>query len=79
MIEERPGAEPGYRFFALGVRQRVDHTDPGAGTFEQRLTLLHTATDRPTVPTAGSGPRPGARHRPSPRRGPPCRGRRGVW
>lgn len=49
VIEERPGAEPGYRFFVLGLRQPVDHTDPGAGTFEQRLTLLHTAADRPTV------------------------------
>ncbi len=49
VIEERPGAEPGYRFFVLGLRQPVDHTDPGAGTFEQRLTLLHTAVDRPTV------------------------------
>ncbi|MER6691163.1 S28 family serine protease [Streptomyces minutiscleroticus] len=49
VIEERPGAEPGYRFFVLGLRQPVDHADAGAGTFEQRLTLLHTAADRPTV------------------------------
>ncbi|WP_328365806.1 aminopeptidase [Streptomyces sp. NBC_00445] len=49
VIEERPGAEPGYRFFVLGLRQPVDHTDPTAGTFEQRLTLLHTSADRPTV------------------------------
>ncbi|MFF0227301.1 S28 family serine protease [Streptomyces sp. NPDC004629] len=49
VIEERPGAEPGYRFFVLGLRQPVDHTSPGAGTFEQRLTLLHTGADRPTV------------------------------
>jgi hypothetical protein len=49
VIEERPGAEPGYRFFVLGLRQPLDHTDPGAGTFEQRLTLLHTAADRPTI------------------------------
>jgi hypothetical protein len=49
IIEERPGAEPGYRFFVLGLRQPVDHGDAGAGTFEQRLTLLHTAADRPTV------------------------------
>ncbi|WP_037676640.1 S28 family serine protease [Streptomyces griseus] len=49
VIEERSGAEPGYRFFVLGLRQPVDHTDRAAGTFEQRLTLLHTATDRPTV------------------------------
>lgn len=49
VVEERPGAEPGYRFFILGLRQPVDHRNPGAGTFEQRLTLLHTSTDRPTV------------------------------
>ncbi|MET9757552.1 S28 family serine protease [Streptomyces sp. NPDC006372] len=49
LIEERQDAEPGYRHFVLGLRQPVDHTDPAAGTFEQRLTLLHTATDRPTV------------------------------
>ncbi|MEU3730899.1 S28 family serine protease [Streptomyces sp. NPDC033538] len=49
VVEERPGAEAGYRFFVLGLRQPVDHTDPSAGTFEQRLTLLHKSTDRPTV------------------------------
>ncbi|MGX1560744.1 S28 family serine protease [Streptomyces sp. NPDC055506] len=49
LIEERQDAEPGYRHFVLGLRQPVDHTDPAAGTFEQRLTLLHTAADRPTV------------------------------
>ena len=49
VIEERAGAEPGYRFFVLGLRQPVDHTDPTAGTFEQRLTLLHAGTGRPTV------------------------------
>jgi len=49
VIEERQGAEPGYRFFVLGLRQPADHTNPAAGTFEQRLTLLHTSVDRPTV------------------------------
>ncbi|MFE0508402.1 S28 family serine protease [Streptomyces sp. NPDC058964] len=49
VIEERQGAEPGYRFFVLGLRQPADHTNPAAGTFEQRLTLLHTSADRPTV------------------------------
>ena len=49
LIEERQDAEPGYRHFVLGLRQPVDHTDPAAGTFEQRLTLLHAAADRPTV------------------------------
>ncbi|AZM49213.1 aminopeptidase [Streptomyces sp. WAC 06738] len=49
VIEELPGAGPGDRFFVLGLRQPVDHSDRTAGTFEQRLTLLHTATDRPMV------------------------------
>ncbi|MEU0194057.1 S28 family serine protease [Streptomyces afghaniensis] len=49
LIEERQDAEPGYRHFVLGLRQPVDHTNPAAGTFEQRLTLLHTAADRPMV------------------------------
>ncbi|MFE6195055.1 S28 family serine protease [Streptomyces sp. NPDC057838] len=49
LVEERQDAGPGDRHFVLGLRQPVDHTDPAAGTFEQRLTLLHTAADRPTV------------------------------
>ncbi|MCT2588403.1 aminopeptidase [Streptomyces sp. N2-109] len=49
VVEERPGAQPGERFFVLGLRQLVDHRHPAAGTFEQRLTLLHTSTDRPMV------------------------------
>ncbi|MEE4418960.1 S28 family serine protease [Streptomyces bugieae] len=49
VVEERPGAEPGYRFFVLGLRQPVDHTNRAAGSFEQRLTLLHTSVERPTV------------------------------
>ncbi|MER6709839.1 S28 family serine protease [Streptomyces sp. NPDC006129] len=51
LIEERRDAEPGYRHFVLGLRQPVDHTNPAAGTFEQRLTLLHTTADRPMVLT----------------------------
>ncbi|WP_432116864.1 S28 family serine protease [Streptomyces sp. bgisy032] len=49
LVEERHDAEAGYRHFVLGLRQPVDHTNPAAGTFEQRLTLLHTSADRPTV------------------------------
>jgi hypothetical protein len=49
IVEELPGAAPGYRFFVLGLRQPVDHTGRTAGTFEQRLTLPHTCADRPTV------------------------------
>jgi hypothetical protein len=49
IVEERQDAEPGYRHFVLGLRQPVDNTNPAAGTFEQRLTLLHTSAERPTV------------------------------
>ncbi|MDI3404315.1 S28 family serine protease [Streptomyces cavernicola] len=47
LIEEKP--YPGYRFFVLGYTQPVDHKNPGKGTFEQRLTVLHKDTARPTV------------------------------
>ncbi|MFF3646879.1 S28 family serine protease [Streptomyces sp. NPDC002564] len=39
----------GHPLYSLAYRQPVDHDDPGAGTFTQRLTLWHKATDRPTV------------------------------
>ena len=58
-------SEPtGYRFFVLTYRQPVDHRHPGAGTYEQRLTLLHRSADAPVVlATGGYGlpatPRPG--------------------
>ncbi|WP_182377042.1 S28 family serine protease [Nocardioides sp. WS12] len=42
-------APAGYRFFKLTFRQPVDHRDPEAGTFEQRLTLLHKDAARPMV------------------------------
>ncbi|MFE0426167.1 S28 family serine protease [Streptomyces sp. NPDC058953] len=47
LIEEKP--YPGYRFFVLNYTQPVDHRDPRKGTFQQRLTLLHKDTSRPTV------------------------------
>ncbi|MFM9370259.1 S28 family serine protease [Streptomyces sp. Da 82-17] len=47
LIEEKP--YPGYRFFVLGYTQPVDHGNPAKGTFEQRLTVLHKDTSRPTV------------------------------
>jgi hypothetical protein len=46
-IEEKP--VDGYRFFVLGYTQPVDHRHPSQGTFQQRITLLHKGTDRPTV------------------------------
>ncbi|MFI5909227.1 S28 family serine protease [Dactylosporangium sp. NPDC051541] len=48
VLEEQPVVAP-YRFFILSITQPVDHTNPRKGTFEQRFTLLHRGTDRPTV------------------------------
>ncbi|MGG7571290.1 S28 family serine protease [Streptomyces sirii] len=42
-------APAGYRSIELRYRQPVDHRHPDRGTFEQRLFLLHRATDRPMV------------------------------
>ncbi|GIH80928.1 S28 family serine protease [Planobispora longispora] len=39
----------GYRFFVLAFTQPVDHRDPGKGTYQQRLTLLHRSETAPTV------------------------------
>ncbi|WP_246147881.1 S28 family serine protease [Nonomuraea turkmeniaca] len=39
----------GYRFFVLSYAQPVDHRNPGMGTFQQRLTLLHRSTEAPVV------------------------------
>ncbi|MGH4027409.1 S28 family serine protease [Actinomycetota bacterium Odt1-20B] len=39
----------GHPLYSLTYAQPVDHDDPGAGTFTQRLTLWHKATDKPTV------------------------------
>ncbi|GHG94269.1 S28 family serine protease [Streptomyces lanatus] len=47
LIEEKP--YPGYRFFVLSYTQPVDHRNPAAGTFQQRLTVLHRDVSRPTV------------------------------
>ncbi|MCL6733175.1 S28 family serine protease [Streptomyces neyagawaensis] len=47
LIEEKP--YPGYRFFVLNFTQPVDHRHPGKGTFQQRITVLHKDTSRPTV------------------------------
>ncbi|MEU3657352.1 S28 family serine protease [Streptomyces sp. NPDC032161] len=47
LIEEKLYA--GYRYFVLEYTQPVDHRRPSKGTFQQRLTLLHKDTSRPTV------------------------------
>lgn len=48
IVAEQPAA-PGFRFFVLTLHQPADHRHPEKGGFEQRLTLLHRGTDRPTV------------------------------
>jgi hypothetical protein len=47
LIQEKP--YPGYRYFVLNYTQPVDHRNPSKGTFQQRVTLLHKDTSRPTV------------------------------
>jgi hypothetical protein len=47
LIEEKPF--DGYRYFVLAYTQPVDHRHPERGTFQQRLTILHKDTSRPTV------------------------------
>ncbi|MEU4693900.1 S28 family serine protease [Actinoplanes sp. NPDC023714] len=39
----------GYRFFVMTYRQPADHRHPKAGTYEQRLTLLHRSETSPVV------------------------------
>ncbi|RII19612.1 Prolyl tri/tetrapeptidyl aminopeptidase precursor [Streptomyces sp. YIM 130001] len=54
LIEEKP--YDGYRYFVLNFEQPVDHRRPSKGTFQQRLTVLHKDTARPTVfQTSGYG------------------------
>ncbi|WP_328468336.1 aminopeptidase [Actinoplanes sp. NBC_00393] len=47
VVSETQGT--GYRFFVLTYRQPADHRHPKAGTYEQRLTLLHRSSDSPVV------------------------------
>ncbi|GGR42221.1 hypothetical protein J2S40_001586 [Nocardioides luteus] len=47
LIQEKP--VDGYRYFVLSFTQPVDHRDPGGETFQQRITVLHKDTARPTV------------------------------
>lgn len=48
-VVEEATEEAGYRLFLLHYRQPADHDDPGAGTFEQYLTLLHRDEAAPFV------------------------------
>ncbi|MFF8953072.1 S28 family serine protease [Streptomyces sp. NPDC014684] len=47
LVQEKP--YPGYRYFVLNFTQPVDHRHPSKGTFQQRITVLHKDTSRPTV------------------------------
>ncbi|MEU0002887.1 S28 family serine protease [Streptomyces sp. NPDC006314] len=47
LIQEKP--YPGYRYFVLNYAQPIDHRHPDRGTFQQRITVLHKDTSRPTV------------------------------
>ncbi|MFE0387405.1 S28 family serine protease [Streptomyces bungoensis] len=47
LVQEKP--YPGYRYFVLTYTQPVDHRHPDRGTFQQRITVLHKDTSRPTV------------------------------
>ncbi|PRX97205.1 S28 family serine protease [Allonocardiopsis opalescens] len=49
VVSAEPAPGGAHIFLTLSFTQRVDHTDPSAGTFEQRLTVLHRGFDRPTV------------------------------
>lgn len=47
LIEEKP--YDGYRFFVLNYTQPIDHRRPDKGTFQQRISVLHKDSNRPTV------------------------------
>lgn len=49
VVSEQAPPLPGYRFFFLTYRQPANHLNPQGGTFEQRFSLLHKATDSPMV------------------------------
>ena len=54
LIQEKP--VEGYRYFVLNFTQAVDHRKPHGATFQQRFTVLHKDTARPTVfHTSGYG------------------------
>ncbi|MEU7785060.1 S28 family serine protease [Amycolatopsis sp. NPDC049159] len=48
-ITSEDPAPAGFRFFKLTYTQPADHRHPGAGTFQQRFTLLHRDFAAPTV------------------------------
>lgn len=56
VVVSRDTSAPPYVQYRLTVEQPVDHLNPAAGTFKQRLQLWHVAEDRPVVlATSGYG------------------------
>ena len=50
------GDLPGHERYDLVFTQPIDHDNPAAGTFQQRLMLLHASPDKPVVlSTSGYG------------------------
>lgn len=48
-VVSESAAPAGYRFFILTYSQPADHDTPSAGSFQQRIQLMHRETSRPTV------------------------------
>jgi hypothetical protein len=48
-VEELPSPLPDHRVFALKLTQPLDHDDPAAGTFKQRMLLTHRDEAAPMV------------------------------
>lgn len=49
VVAELPAGPAGYRAFQLTFRQPIDHRHPDKGSFDQRVTLMDTGADKPTV------------------------------
>lgn len=48
-VREQPTEQPNAHYYVLYFTQPVDHNDPGQGTFQQEVSLLHRS-DLATVP-----------------------------
>ncbi|HEX4723279.1 MAG TPA: S28 family serine protease [Pseudonocardiaceae bacterium] len=48
-LAEDPSPPSGFREFSLEYKQLIDHRNPGLGTFEQQVTLLHKDVNAPMV------------------------------
>ena len=49
VLSEGTPPAPEHRYFVLSYTQPVDHRRPGGATFQQRFSLVHKSTDRPTI------------------------------